>query len=107
MNIYVGNLNHKASEQELQDLFSQFGEVESTKIIKDNYTGLSKGFAFIEMGNQSNAESAIKNLNETEFLGRKIYVNEARPKTANTGGGGGYKSGNNSYNRNKNYSNNY
>lgn len=105
MNIYVGNLNHRASEQELQDLFTQYGEVTSTKIVKDNFTGQSRGFAFIDMEDQSSALSAIKNLNETEFLGRKIYVNEARPKTSN--GGGGNRSNNNSYNKNKSFSRNY
>lgn len=89
MTIYVGNLNHKASEQEVNDLFSNYGQVESVKIIKDKFTQRSKGFAFVDMNDESEAKAAITALNETEFLTRKIYVSEARPKTETPNRGGG------------------
>jgi RNA recognition motif-containing protein len=75
--IYVGNINYDATPEELQNLFSQYGEVASTKIIKDRETGRSKGFGFIEM---ENADAAIENLDGVEFQGRRLRVNEARPR---------------------------
>ncbi len=81
MTIYVGNLNYKAAENQLADLFAGFGEVKSVKIIKDNQSGRSKGFAFVEMDSEESANKAIQALHETEFLGRSIIVNKARPKT--------------------------
>jgi RNA recognition motif-containing protein len=96
MTIYVGNLSHKASEQELTELFAQYGEVKSAKIIQDNYTGQSRGFAFVEMDDAA-AQEAMSALNETEFMTRTIIVNEAKPKTSGGGGGrsggGGYGGG--------------
>lgn len=81
MTIYVGNLNYKAAENQLTELFAGFGEVKSVKIIKDNQSGRSKGFAFVEMDSEESANKAIQALHETEFLGRSIIVNKARPKT--------------------------
>ncbi|MCE3008524.1 MAG: RNA-binding protein [Bacteroidetes bacterium] len=96
MNIYVGNLSHKASEDEVRDLFSAFGQVSSVKIILDRETRQSRGFAFVEMNNESEANSAMEQLNGTEFLGRELRINEARPREdsrSGGGGGGGYNRG--------------
>jgi RNA recognition motif-containing protein len=80
MNIYVGNLSYEITDDEVKDLFSPHGEISSVSIIKDKYSGQSKGFGFIEMPNQAEAEEAIKALNESEVKGRNIKVNQARPK---------------------------
>jgi RNA recognition motif-containing protein len=80
MNIYVGNLSRQAGESELKALFAQFGEVKSAKIVKDQFSGESRGFAFIEM--TDNGSQAIAALDGKEFSGRSLKVNEARPKTA-------------------------
>ena len=80
MNIYVGNLSRQAGEIELQTLFAQFGEVKSVKMIKDQYTGESKGFAFVEMPDTSSANQAISSLDSHDFSGRKLKVNEAKPR---------------------------
>lgn len=104
MTIYIGNLSYEASEQDVQNLFSQFGEVSSVKLIKDNATGRSKGFGFVEMADASLSKRAIAELHETEFMSRNIVVNEARPKASNDRSSfsrGGNKSyGNSRYNRN-------
>lgn len=89
MNIYVGNLNWQTTEAELQELFEGYGQVSSAAIIKDKYTGQSRGFGFVEMPNDSEARAAIDALNETELGGRSIKVNEARPKESRGPGGGG------------------
>jgi RNA recognition motif-containing protein len=81
MNIYVGNLNFRTTEQQIADLFAQYGEVTSVKIVKDQETGRSKGFAFVEMADDMEASNAIQALNEAEFGQRNLVVNEARPKT--------------------------
>lgn len=81
MNIYVGNLPYGVSEDELQELFAQFGAVKSAHIIKDRDTGNSKGFGFVEMEDSGEAETAINELNGSEVSGRNIKVNEARPRT--------------------------
>jgi RNA recognition motif-containing protein len=81
MSIYVGNLPYQASEEELNELFSQYGEVTSVNIIQDRETGRSKGFGFIEMNDKSNAATAIENLDGAVFMGRNLRVNEARPRT--------------------------
>ncbi|MDT8272254.1 MAG: RNA-binding protein [Desulfomonilia bacterium] len=86
MNLYVGNLPYKITERELQDLFTQYGEVTSVKIIKDNYSNQSKGFGFVEMTSVSEGQQAIKDLNGTTLQDRKIIVNEARPPKKRTGG---------------------
>jgi len=80
MNIYVGNLSFKVSENELEELFKEFGEVSSVKIITDKFSGRSKGFGFITMDNDDEAKKAIEDLNGTSLKERDIIVNEARPK---------------------------
>jgi len=80
MNIYVGNLSYNVTEEELRDIFSEHGEVSSANIITDKYSGQSKGFGFVEMPTQSEAEAAIKTLNESSLKGRDIKVNQARPR---------------------------
>ena len=98
MNIFVANIERKVTDEQLQDLFSQHGEIASLKLIRDRDTGVSKGYAFVEMTNDDEAQKAIDALNEYELEGRALAVNEARPKTeykksSGGGGGGGYKSG--------------
>ena len=80
MNIYVGNLPYSTTEDELREAFNQFGDVASVSIISDKYTGRSKGFGFVEMDNDSEAEDAIQALNETPMQGRNIRVNQAKPR---------------------------
>ncbi|MBS1258017.1 MAG: hypothetical protein MAG551_01070 [Candidatus Scalindua arabica] len=80
MNIYVGNLLYEITDDEVKDLFSLHGEISSVSIIRDKHSGQSKGFGFIEMPNQAEAEEAIKALNESEVKGRNIKVSQARPK---------------------------
>ena len=79
MKIYVGNLNYRTTEDEIHQLFSDFGEVKSAQIIKDRMSGRSKGFAFVEMEDENEAKEAIQKLHESEFGQRSIVVNEARP----------------------------
>ncbi len=95
MNIYVGNLSQETSEDQLREIFSAFGEVDTAKIIKDNFTGFSKGFGFVEMNNKQEGEKAVEELNNTELDTKSIIVNEARPKASNFGGGGSFRSNNN------------
>jgi RNA recognition motif-containing protein len=90
MNIYVGNLSYEVTEEDLKEAFTAFGEVETAKIIKDNYSGRSKGFGFVEMPSKAEAQSAIEGLNGKELKGRTLNVNEARPRTEGRGGRGGY-----------------
>jgi RNA recognition motif-containing protein len=80
MNIYVGNLSYKVEENELRQVFEEYGEVASVKIITDKYSGRSKGFAFIEMNDEKQAKKAIEELNQKEIDGRQIIVNVARPR---------------------------
>jgi RNA recognition motif-containing protein len=80
MNIYVGNLSREAGEMQLKSLFAEFGEVRSVKIIKDKETGESRGFAFIEMPDDTQAQAAIREVDSKEFLRRRLKVNEANPK---------------------------
>ena len=80
MNIYVGNLNYRIRENDLQTIMEQYGEVESIKVVKDRDTGRSKGFAFVEMLDDDNARRAIEELNEKEFEGRQMVVKEALPR---------------------------
>jgi RNA recognition motif-containing protein len=87
MNIYVGNLSYEATEEDLQQAFEAFGQVESVRIIKDKYSGQSKGFGFVEMPAKAEAESAIEGLNGKELKGRTLNVNEARPRSEGRQGG--------------------
>jgi RNA recognition motif-containing protein len=87
-NIYVGNLPYDATEEQLRDLFGAHGSVERVNIITDRMTGQSRGFGFVEMGDQAAAEAAIEAINGTELNGRTLNVNVARPKTERRGGGG-------------------
>jgi len=88
--IYVGNCSFDITEQQLRDVFSPYGEIQSVDIITDRGTGRPRGFAFIEMVNHHEAQAAIKGLNGTEHGGRTLTVNEAKPKPRSGGGGGGY-----------------
>jgi cold-inducible RNA-binding protein len=90
MNIYVGNLSYEATEEDLKMAFEAFGEVETIKVLKDNFTGRSKGFGFVEMSNDADAQSAIDGLNDKDLKGRTLKVNKARPRTENRGGRGGF-----------------
>ena|SRR5687767_12245368 len=98
MNIYVGNLSRQAGENELKALFAQFGEVKSVKLIKDQLSGESRGFAFVEMPDNSSATQAITSLESKEFSGRRLKVNEAKPRAPKTynsfGSNYGYKTRN-------------
>ena len=87
--LYVGNLPFSATDDSLRDLFGQAGQVESAKIITDRDTGRSKGFGFVEMSSDQEASEAIKKFNGTDFDGRSLTVNEARPMVPRDGGGGG------------------
>src|SRR4030042_2074248 len=91
MNIYVGNLSSNATDETIREAFEAFGQVTSARIIKDKYTGQSRGFGFVEMLEQAQAQAAIKSLNGKELLGKQISVNEARPRTdqGRSGGQGG------------------
>ena len=83
MNIYVGNLPYSVGEEDLQSIFSEYGEVESVKIITDKYSGRSKGFGFVVMEKDDEAKAAIENLNGKSVDNREITVNEARPRNDN------------------------
>ena len=88
MKIYVGNLSYDVSEESLRQVFGSFGQVTSATIIKDKYSGQSRGFGFVEMLEQAQAQAAIKSLNGKELLGKQISVNEARPRTDQGRSGG-------------------
>jgi RNA recognition motif-containing protein len=93
MNIYVGNLAYEVTEEDLKEAFEAFGEIETIRVSKDNNTGRSKGFGFVEMSNNTDAQSAIDGLNDQELKGRALKVNTARPRTENRGGRGGFGGG--------------
>lgn len=80
MNIYVGNLNYKVNENDLTDIFKEYGAVNSAKVIMDKYNGRSKGFGFVEMSDDNEAKKAIEELNGATLENREIIVNEAKPK---------------------------
>ena len=94
MDIYVGNLPYTVDDQKLQELFSEFGTVNSARVLMDKFTGRSKGFGFVEMPNADEANAAIAATNEQDMMGRNLRVNESQPKPRNSGGGGGYGGGN-------------
>ena len=110
MNIYVGNISWSLRDQDLANLFTPFGEVASAKIVMDKFTQRSKGFGFVEMTNDEQAQQAIAQLNGSEVDGRTLVVNESHPKEGGSGGGdfkkrsfggggGGYKKGGGGFNR--------
>ena len=84
MNIYVGNLPYNVTDADLRESFSRFGEVSQINLITDKFTGASKGFGFVEMASNSQADAAIKGLNGTDLHGRNITVNQAKPRTERT-----------------------
>jgi RNA recognition motif-containing protein len=85
MNIYVGNLSSNATDEAIREAFESFGQVTSARIIKDKYTGQSRGFGFVEMTEQAQAQAAIRSLNGKDLLGKQLSVNEARPRAAQGG----------------------
>jgi RNA recognition motif-containing protein len=89
MNIYVGNLAYGVTQEELRDAFAPYGQVDSANLITDKFTGESKGFGFVEMPNNAEADAAIKALNETQLKGRAMRVNQAKPRSDRPRGGGG------------------
>lgn len=89
MNIYVGNLSRRTSEEELRQAFEAFGAVDTAAIIKDKFTGDSRGFGFVEMPSKDEAMAAINGMNGRDLDGRTLNVNEARPREDRGGGGGG------------------
>ena len=93
MNIYVGNLSYNTTESDLRAAFETHGEVTSAAIIMDKYSGQSKGFGFVEIPDGQSAENAISTLDGSELDGRRITVNEARPRTERSGGGHGRRGG--------------
>jgi RNA recognition motif-containing protein len=99
MNIYVGNLSFDVSDENLRQTFEPFGQIISATIVKDKYSGQSRGFGFVEMPNRAEAQAAIENLNGKEFKGRQMNVNEARPRPNRGGPGrqGGRKGGRSNY----------
>jgi RNA recognition motif-containing protein len=95
MNIYVGNLSYATTEDDLRQAFEAYGQVTSASIIKDKFSGQSKGFGFVEMPSQEEAKEAVTTLNGREMKGRNLNVNEARPRSGDhrRGGGGGRRAG--------------
>ena len=91
--LYVGNLTYQVDSSQLEQLFSQFGTVQSAQVIQDRDTGRSKGFGFVEMDSEAEALAAIDGLNDREHDGRRLTVNEAKPREDRGGGGGGYGGG--------------
>ncbi|OHB80110.1 MAG: RNA-binding protein [Planctomycetes bacterium RBG_16_55_9] len=89
MNIYVGNLSQETTEDDLRQAFEAFGQVESATVVKDRFSGESRGFGFVEMPSKQEAQTAIQEMNGKDLHGRAINVNEARPKAPRAGGGGG------------------
>jgi RNA recognition motif-containing protein len=91
--LHVGNLTWNVSGADLEQLFSEFGTVESAQVIQDRDTGRSKGFGFVEMGSEAEAQAAIQGLHDREIDGRRLTVDEAKPREPRPGGGGGYGGG--------------
>ena len=89
MNIYVGNLTYEVSDSELEELFGQFGSIVSAKVIRDPQSGRSRGFGFVELETQEQAQAAVEELNGVDFKGRRLVVNKAREKEQGGGGGRG------------------
>ena len=93
MKIYVGNLSYEVTEEDLRQAIEQFGQIESVTIIKDKYSGQSKGFGFVEMASKEAGQAAIDGLNGKDFKGRALNVNEARPRPEGRGARGGFSGG--------------
>lgn len=91
--LYVGNLPFETTETDLEAHFAQAGSVASVSVMRDRETGRARGFAFVEMANQADAQAAITQFNDQAFGGRRLTVNEARPQEPRSGGGGGYGGG--------------
>ncbi|MEE4287228.1 MAG: RNA-binding protein [Mariniphaga sp.] len=103
MNIYVGNLPYSVVEEDLREIFEEYGEVSSVKIINDKLTGRSKGFGFVEMDDDDEAKKAIEELNNADLSGRNIKVNESRPRSNDSRGGGNRRGGGGGFNRGGRY----
>lgn len=95
MNIFVGNLNYAITEDDMREIFEEYGELTSVKLITDKFTGRSKGFGFVEMANAEEAQKAIEELNGAEVEGRSMVVNESIEKKRDNNRGGGFRGGNN------------
>jgi RNA recognition motif-containing protein len=93
MNLFVGNLPRQASEDDIKEAFAGLGEITSIRIIKDKFSGESKGFAFVEMTSKAEGEAAIRTMDGKPFMGQRLTVNEARPKPEGGQGGGGFRGG--------------
>lgn len=93
MNIYVGNISHDATEDDLREAFAAFGQIDSVSIIKDKFSGESRGFGFVEMPDKGEAQAAIEGMNGKDLKGRDLSVNEARPREERSGGGRGGRPG--------------
>jgi len=91
MNIYVGNLSFKTTEDDLRNAFAEYGEITSVNIIKDKYSGESRGFGFVEMASNDQAREALSNLDGAELGGRNLKVSEARPREERSGGGSNFR----------------
>lgn len=100
MKLYVGNMSFDSSEDDIRKAFEAHGTVDSVALITDRDTGRAKGFGFVEMPNDDEARAAIENLNEKDFMGRMLKVNEARPRTEGRRGGGGGGGGRGGFGRN-------
>ncbi len=108
MNIYISNLSYAVNDGDLKDLFGEYGEISSAKVITDRETGRSRGFGFVEMADDAQGQKAIDELNQAEYDGKVINVNVAKPREerSNGGGRGGYNRGGGSrggYNSNRRY----
>ena len=97
MNIYVGNLAREVTEDDLREAFEVFGQVSTVTVIKDKFSGESRGFGFVEMPSKNEAQTAINEMNDKDLKGRTINVNEARPRTDRGGGGGRRRGGGGSF----------
>ena len=97
--LYVGSLPYSITEAQLSEMFSPYGKVESARVISDRFTGQSKGFGFVEMSSDAEAQKAMEALNGTQMQGRTIVVNEARPQEKRASGGGGGGGGDRGRNR--------
>ena len=100
MKLYVGNLSYDTSEADLRTAFEGYGKVSSANIVTDKYTGKSRGFGFIEMDSNDEANEAMTKLHDTELNGRNLNVNEAKPRNDNRGGGGGFRKKRDGYREN-------